>query len=308
MSKIAISVGDLNGIGVELILLNHKQVGSLCEPVYCVSEGMLGQASERLEIAVPKDMTLSPPPSEDFTICPSEIDPVSGAYSFASFAYAVELAREGEVDSVLTMPIHKKAWELGGVSYKGHTDYLSQLFGKQGIMMLGCEKMFVALFTDHIPLSRVPESIQYDKLRDFMLRFHSSTQADKIAVLGLNPHSGDFGVLGDEEREITKAIASCNETLGSAVFEGAIVPDIAFAPINRAKFTHYIAMYHDQGLAPLKSLYFEESINVTLDMPIVRASVDHGCAFDIAYNSTHPKSSKSYLNAVQYLLAQEPLC
>jgi 4-hydroxythreonine-4-phosphate dehydrogenase len=115
--------------------------------------------------------------------------------------------------------------------------------------------------------------------------------------LGLNPHAGDNGVLGDEEREIEDAIATANAEIGKELFYGCIVPDVAFTPAFRKNFTYYIALYHDQGLAPLKALYFDESINISLNLPIIRTSVDHGTAFDIAY--TNQAKTRSYINAIQ---------
>jgi 4-hydroxythreonine-4-phosphate dehydrogenase len=119
---------------------------------------------------------------------------------------------------------------------------------------------------------------------------------DSIGVLGLNPHAGDNGVLGDEERFIEQAIQNVNTHFKKEIFVGPLVPDVAFTTHQREQFTHYIAMYHDQGLGPLKALYFDESINVSLGLPIIRTSVDHGTAFDIAY--MHKAATASYVNAV----------
>ncbi len=164
-------------------------------------------------------------------------------------------------------------------------------------MMLGCEKMYVALFTEHIPLREVMNHVNAKELSDFMLRFYQSMRLKNIAVLGLNPHAGDNGVLGAEETEIKKAITDVNTQLGEEIFVGPLVPDVAFTPRVRAQFKHYIAMYHDQGLAPLKALYFDEGINVSLGLPIIRTSVDHGTAFDIAYQNK--AFILSYTNAVK---------
>jgi 4-hydroxythreonine-4-phosphate dehydrogenase len=134
-----------------------------------------------------------------------------------------------------------------------------------------------------------------------------------VGVLGLNPHAGDHGVLGDEERIIEKAIRTANATYikqvresgignresGREVFVGPLVPDVAFTPAMRKRFRHFVAMYHDQGLAPLKALYFDESVNVSLNLPIVRTSVDHGTAFDIAYLPNRSLKLASYENAVR---------
>jgi 4-hydroxythreonine-4-phosphate dehydrogenase len=122
-----------------------------------------------------------------------------------------------------------------------------------------------------------------------------------VAVLGLNPHAGDAGVLGSEEMIIQKAIDNAHQTLSSAIFTSPLVPDVAFTPNVRKNYTHYIAMYHDQGLAPLKALYFDEGINVSLNLPILRTSVDHGTAFDIAYKKIK-LNNLSYINAIKYIV------
>ena len=296
LKKIAISVGDLNGVGFEIILKAHEQIKMLCEPVYCINDTMAHQAATLLKTQIPDDFMMIYVEGE-FTITPGEICASSGKYSYDSFATAIELARSKAVDAIVTLPIHKEAWMMAGIDYKGHTDALRDVFNQEAIMMLGCEKMYVALFTEHIPLREVMQHINVSELSDFMLRFYESMKVKSVAVLGLNPHAGDNGVLGDEEIEIRKAIMDVNGQLGEEVFIGPLVPDIAFTPRVREHFTHYIAMYHDQGLAPLKALYFDEGINVSLGLPIIRTSVDHGTAFDIAYQDK--ALILSYNNAVK---------
>jgi 4-hydroxythreonine-4-phosphate dehydrogenase len=204
------------------------------------------------------------------------------------------------VEGIVTLPIHKEAWKLSGIEYVGHTDALRDYFRSEAIMMLGCEKLYVALYTEHIPLREVASHITVEGISDFLLRLYATTHEERIAVLGLNPHAGDHGVLGEEERIIEAAIEQVNTTLGKTVFFGAIVPDIAFTPRFRAHTRMMVAMYHDQGLAPLKALYFDEGINVSLGLPIIRTSVDHGTAFDIAYQNK--ASTVSYINAVKAAL------
>ena len=296
LKKIAISVGDLNGVGFEIILKAHEQIKLLCEPVYCINNVMADQAAALLDFQIPNDLKMNDVVGK-FTISPSEVSASSGKYSFDSFASAIDLARSKAVDAIVTLPIHKEAWMMAGIDYKGHTDALRDIFNQEAIMMLGCEKMYVALFTEHIPLREVMNHVNADELSDFMLRFYQSTGVKNIAVLGLNPHAGDNGVLGEEEREIKQAIAEVNAQLGEEIFVGPLVPDVAFTPRVREQFTHYIAMYHDQGLAPLKALYFDEGINVSLGLPIIRTSVDHGTAFDIAYQNK--ALILSYINAIK---------
>lgn len=296
LKRIAISVGDLNGVGFEILLKAHDYIKTLCHPLYCINYTMAHQAASLLKTQFPNDFNMVKV-SGEFPINPGEVSAYSGQYSFDSFKCAVDLARSYAVDAVVTLPIHKEAWMLAGIHYKGHTDALRDIFSQKAIMMLGCEKMYVALFTEHIPLREVMQHITTKELSDFFLRFYKSVGMKNIAVLGLNPHAGDNGVLGDEEREIEKAIERVNRELGEEIFVGPLVPDVAFTPRVREHFTHYIAMYHDQGLAPLKALYFDEGINVSLGLPIIRTSVDHGTAFDIAYQDK--ALILSYINAVK---------
>lgn len=299
---LAISVGDLNGIGIEIILRSHLEVSMLANPIYCISQEMLDQACEKLNIVQPAGMTLFPIKKE-FTIKPGEISKKSGKYSYKSFKKAIKLCDKKVADAVVTLPIHKEAWSKAGIDYKGHTDMLRSYFDKEAIMMLGCDKMYVSLYTEHTPLSKVAKEIKTDKLTRFLLNLSRDINTSKVAVLGLNPHAGDGGVLGDEEKYISKAIHNANTQLGKELFIGPLVPDTAFTQTMREQYQHYVAMYHDQGLIPLKALYFDESINVSLNLPIVRTSVDHGTAFDIAYSDTVP-SQKSYINAIKAAILQ----
>jgi len=313
LKKVAISIGDLNGIGIQLALENHATLSSIIEPLYCIGQTMLQQAATKLSLPIPEDFQTIENDAPTFEIIPGRVSKESGAYAYASFIKAVTLAKEKKVDAITTLPIHKKAWELAGVDYKGHTDALRDLFNAEAIMMLGCPQMYVALFTEHIPLGKVAESINEKDLTRFLIDFyHTTLPKSTVAVLGLNPHAGDDGVLGNEEKTIQKAIDRATvylqkETpallsLHTSLFSSPMVPDIAFTPNIRKEYTHYIAMYHDQGLAPLKALYFDEGINVSLNLPILRTSVDHGTAFDIAYKKKKI-NEKSYINAVKYLIS-----
>ena len=300
MKKIAISVGDLNGVGIEIALKSHKEVKKLCNPVYCINKKMLIQSAKLLNVKIPKDFKTHKVDGI-FKIKAGEISKKSGLYSYNSFISAIKLCESKSADAVVTMPIHKEAWMLAGLEYKGHTDLLRKYFNKKAIMMLGCNEMFVALFSEHVPLKDVAKSIKYKKLKQFFLSLNKSIPNEKIAVLGLNPHAGDNGVLGNEETIIKKAIKSANKKIGFEQFAGILVPDIAFTPHIRKKYKYFVAMYHDQGLAPLKALYFDESINISLNLPIIRTSVDHGTAFDIAYKGE--AKTLSYINAIKSALS-----
>lgn len=301
MNKVAISLGDLNGIGIQLALENHEEISKEVEPLYCIDQTMLKQAAKKLNLSIPTGFKTLKNIASHFEIEAGKVSKESGAYAYASFVKAVNLAKEKKVDAVCTLPIHKKAWELAGIDYKGHTDALRDFFNAEAIMMLGCSKMYVALFTEHIPLKAVAESIDEKELTRFLVDFyHTAKPTQQVGVLGLNPHAGDDGVLGDEERIIQIAIDNAHTQLGKKIYSSPLVPDVAFTPRVRENYKHYIAMYHDQGLAPLKALYFDEGINVSLNLPILRTSVDHGTAFDIAYKGIK-LSNLSYLNAVKYI-------
>ena len=307
MKKIAISIGDLNGIGIQLALENHNTIKKIVEPLYCIDKVMLQQASELLNIAIPNDFKIVKKIAKPFTIEPSKVTKASGVYSFASFLKAVELVKTMDVDGIMTLPIHKKAWELTGVTFKGHTDALREFFFAPAIMMLGCPKMYVALYTEHIPLAQVADEIKdVEKLSNFLIDFYDSIEEhlkenETIGLLGLNPHAGDDGVLGDEEKYIMEAREIANKSIKREVFTLPLVPDVAFTPNSRKNYRYFVAMYHDQGLAPLKALYFDEGINISLNLPIIRTSVDHGTAFDIAYKNVE-LNNLSYLNAINYFL------
>jgi len=297
MKKIAISIGDLNGIGLEIALRAHNEVKKHCYPIYCINENMLGWGAALLGLDVPSDFEIRDC-GKVFEIEAGVCSAEAGESSYDSFITAVALAKSNEVSGIVTLPINKESWAMAGLEYKGHTDALSDLLGCEAIMMLGCEEMFTILYTHHIPLRDVPHEIKAKKLKPFLLKVYEEIGAERIAVLGLNPHAGDHGVIGDEDEEIEKAIVKANHFLEREVFVGPLVPDIAFSKHNRENFTYYVCMYHDQGLIPLKTLYFDESINVSLNAGIVRTSVDHGTAFDIAYKDGNP-SCLSYINAIK---------
>ena len=308
--KLAISVGDLNGIGIELALRSHNKVSKLCSPIYCINKKMLKKASKVLDIKIPSDF-ISYETKGTFKIKPGCVSKKSGKFSYTSFLDAIDLTKKNTTKAVVTLPINKESWNKAGINYKGHTEVLREYFNKNAIMMLGCSKMFVALFTEHIALKEVASKVSIESLSEFLVDFYKCTKpSSQIAVLGLNPHASDNGVLGNEETKIITAIKEANKIIKfkfkkTNVFVGPKVPDTIFCKFNRKKYKYFVAMYHDQGLAPLKALYFDESINVSLNLPIIRTSVDHGTAFDIAYKKRANKklNNISYINAIKEAIA-----
>ncbi|WP_404320020.1 4-hydroxythreonine-4-phosphate dehydrogenase [Malaciobacter canalis] len=295
--KIAISIGDLNGIGLQIALQSHEKIKKICKPIYCINNEMLKQGAKLLNLEIPNDFEIYKTKGE-FEIKPGQVSKKSGKYSYTSFIDAINLTEKRKANAVVTLPINKESWNKANIDFKGHTEVLRSYFGEDAIMMLGCKKLFVALYTEHIALKKVPKKINEETLTTFLCNFYENVKQNNIQVLGLNPHASDNGVLGNEEVEIFKAIKNANKILKKDIFKGPIVPDTAFSKTNRKSCKYFVCMYHDQGLASLKALYFDQSINVSLNLPIIRTSVDHGTAFDIAYKDANI-NKKSYLNAIK---------
>lgn len=300
--RLAISIGDLGGIGFEIALSCHYEIKNICSPLYFVSKATAIKCAELLGKKLPDDFECVEV-EDNFELTIGKNSAEAGMASFKSFMSALKYTNELKAEALVTLPISKEAWKMAGLKFVGHTGVLRDFFGVEAIMALGCEQMMVALLTDHLPLKEVAGHVRRDKIFEFLKLLKSSTNIQKAVVLGLNPHAGDGGAIGSEEVEITNAIKAANEYFGAEIFDGPCVPDVIFNPYNRDKYNWFVAMYHDQGLSPLKALYFEEGINVSLGLPIIRTSVDHGTAFDIAYKSTNP-STKSYLNALKYAIKQ----
>ena len=298
LKKIAISLGDINGIGIQIALENHKKISKLCKPIYCINSSILSNVLKKLNMKMPADFILSGSYSK-INIHPGKVKKDSGKFSYDSFLHAINLAKNNTVKAICTLPINKESWSKANINYVGHTDMLRDIFKRNSIMMIGCKEMFVALYTEHIPLRNVTEKITEKALVSFLIDFVKAIDSKNqpIAILGLNPHSGDNGVLGNEEFIIKKAIKKVQKITNEKFH--LLVPDVAFTPHVRKNYKYFCAMYHDQGLIPLKALHFEESINVSLNLPIKRTSVDHGTAFDIAYKKDNSLSNKSYINAIK---------
>lgn len=311
MKKVAISIGDINGVGLEIALKAHDEIKHIVQPLYFVDLPVVESALNRLKLNLPNDFHTKDITSfcskdvreaidKNLLITPSQTTKNSGEYSFISFQKAIECVENKEADAILTLPINKFAWNLAHIDFIGHTEYLRHRFKQNGIMMLGCKEMFVALFTDHIPLKHVHKHIEFNAIYRFLLHFREHFTFEKALVLGLNPHKGDGGILGDEDNIIDEAIKYANDKLGGDIFIGTVSPDSAFRVQNRTNFNVFIAMYHDQGLAPLKALYAEKSINITLGIPILRVSVEHGTGFDIAYKGI--ADTRSYKEAINFII------
>jgi 4-hydroxythreonine-4-phosphate dehydrogenase len=276
MPVIAITVGDPAGIGPEIArkAADDPRVREVCQPV------IYGPAT----------------PAELAPFAPGALSAAAGRAAYDAIVAAVTDALAGRVDAVATAPVNKEAFALAGLPWKGHTDLLGALTGApRAVMMFHAEALRVVLATVHIPLSEVPRALTADVLRDTIRITASSLPAfgivrPRIAVAGLNPHAGEHGLMGDEDgRVIAPTVARCREE-GLDV-TGPIPGDTVFVRATRGEFDIVVACYHDQGLIPVKLLAFGTSVNVTLGLPIVRTSVDHGTAFDIAGRDAADPSS-----------------
>lgn len=215
-------------------------------------------------------------------------DPRNAAYVLDTLRQAVQLVRQGDADALLTGPVHKAVINQAGIAFSGHTEFLAELAGAgQVVMMLAAPGLRVALVTTHLPLRQVADAITEEKLaaviritaQELQLRF--GIARPRLQVLGLNPHAGEQGHLGVEDDLIIRpVIERCRS--GTVSIEGPVPADTAFTPPRLAVCDAVIAMYHDQGLPVLKHFAFGRAVNITLGLPFIRTSVDHGTALDIA--------------------------
>ena len=302
---LALTMGDPAGIGPELVLaaLTDEGLRAWARMLVVGDAELLDARARRVGIGVPAIEEVSAPdglragPRDRACLGPSAkgppeavigvVDPAAGRASVAWVKTAARLALEGKVDGVVTAPVNKLSIARAGFSYEGHTELLGELAGAEPVMMLMGAGLRVALATRHCALRDVPrlltreEIVRTGRVLDGALRRDFGIEKPRIAVLALNPHASDGGRFGDEEeRIVAPAVAQLLEDGIRA--EGPLVPDVAFWRVLRGSHDAIIAMYHDQGLIPLKTLAFDRGVNVTLGLPMVRTSPDHGTAFEIA--------------------------
>lgn len=225
--------------------------------------------------------------------CPKKVvsghlDPQNASYVIELLTLAATLSSRGEFSAVVTAPVHKANINAAGIAFTGHTEFFAHYFNVDTVvMMLACEKMKVALVTTHLPLRLVPDAISATLVIDVITKLHQSLinefgiRAPRIKVAGLNPHAGESGYLGREEIEVIAPALVHLKEQGLNV-QGPLPADTMFIPGYLADCDAYVAMYHDQGLPVLKYAGFHEAVNVTLGLPIIRTSVDHGTALELA--------------------------
>jgi 4-hydroxythreonine-4-phosphate dehydrogenase len=264
LPRIALTVGDPAGIGPEIAqkAAADPSVRAVCEPII-----------------------FSPP--ADSAIRAGEVSAAAGRAAYDTLVRAVDAAKRGEVDAIATAPVNKLAFSQAGLHWKGHTDLLAHLCGVDHVaMMFHSPQLKVVLITVHVPLIEVSSLITPELVDrtialtvDAMRGFGSSTP--RLALAGLNPHAGEGGVIGaEDDRVLAPAVARARAR--GIDLSGPIPGDTVFVRASRGEFDCVIACYHDQGLIPVKLLAFGQAVNVTIGLPIIRTSVDHGTAFDIA--------------------------
>ena len=299
--RVGISIGDFNGIGPEIIMkaLRDKSITDFFTPIIFgsgklftfqknifklninfnyITSASEAQADKLNMVNIWKDnvnVDLGTPTEE------------STKMAIDSLEAATTALQNGEVDVLVTAPINKDEMLKLGFKHAGHTGYLEEKAGKKGLMFLISDNLKVAVSTHHIPISKVAESITKDNLKKQIRQLNQTLIEDfgiskpKIAVLGLNPHAGDGGAIGKEELEII--IPAIDELFNSGTLAfGPYPADSFFQPSKYSQFDGVLAMYHDQGLAPFKTLAYEDGVNYTAGLPFIRTSPDHGVAYDIA--------------------------
>lgn len=300
IKKIAITLGDPAGIGPEVVLkaISKKEIFTLCEPIIIGDVAVIEEAINKLSLNIDiKDIELI---NIDFIrdrdFQKNKPNAKCGMASVSYIKKAVELSLNKKVDAIVTAPISKESLKLAGFNWPGHTELLAELTEtKDYAMMFYSDRLKLILSTIHVALKDVPNLIKKERILKTILLAKRSCdmmgiEEPKIAVAGLNPHAGESGMFGDEEiKEIIPAINEAYE-LGIPVF-GPYPADTLFYKAYNGEFDMIVSMYHDQGLVPLKMIAFDKAVNVTIGLPIVRTSPDHGTAFDIAWKGIANASS-----------------
>lgn len=264
LPRIALTVGDPAGVGPELVeqAIRHPKVCAACDPV-----------------------VYGPPHGTRFV--PGVLSKEAGLAAYDALVRAVEDALAGRVDAVTTAPINKEAWALAGLPWRGHTDLLAHLTGAPRVaMMFYSRQLRVVLATVHVALADVPRLLTREHLIG-VIRLTAQElprfgfPRPRLGLAGLNPHAGEHGVIGTEDDDVLRpAVEACRA--GGILVDGPFPADTLFVRAMRGEFDAVVACYHDQGLVPIKMVAFGQAVNVTLGLPIIRTSVDHGTAFDIA--------------------------
>ncbi|REC47067.1 4-hydroxythreonine-4-phosphate dehydrogenase PdxA [Chryseobacterium pennipullorum] len=299
--RVGISIGDFNGIGPEIIMksLKDKTITDFFTPVIFGSGKLFTYQKNIFKLnlnfnyvneasqAQPGKLNMVNLTKENVNVELGVPTEESTRMAIDSLEAATEALMKGDIDVLVTAPINKDEMVKMGFKHAGHTGYFEEKFDKKGLMFLVTEDLKVAVSTHHIPIAQIAENISKEKIKKQIRVLNQTLMEDfciqkpKIAVLGLNPHAGDGGVIGNEEIEIiAPAIKELSDN-GILAF-GPYPADSFFQPSKYKNFDAVLAMYHDQGLAPFKTLAYEEGVNYTAGLPFIRTSPDHGVAYDIA--------------------------
>ena len=298
---VGISIGDLNGIGSEVVLRTFEDTRmlELCTPVIFANVKLLSFIKKMIEteamfhgidtldqVVVGKINVLNVwRESVDLTF--GEATELGGSFGIKSFVAATKALKEGKIDVLVTAPINKFNAQSEEFKFPGHTDYLAQELDGNALMLMVQDRLRVGLLTDHVPVNEVAQHLTEKLLTEKIETIRKTLVQDfslvkpKIAVLGLNPHSGDNGVIGKEEESIIKPTIKKIAEKGTLVY-GPFPADGFFGSNQYEKYDAVLAMYHDQGLVPFKTLSFGRGVNFTAGLSKIRTSPDHGTAFDIA--------------------------
>jgi len=316
--KVGITIGDINGIGPEIIikLLSDERIYSFCTPIVYGSTKALSYYKKALKKDKFKYTQLKDwdhlSGKQTFVVnCIDEQPEIqmgsetdeAGKYAFDALNTALNDWKEEKIDILVTAPINKNlVAKFAGEEFKGHTEYIANFCGNnESLMLLTSDRLTVGLVTNHLPIGQVAKKLKLDLVTKKLLLLNNTLKNDfgvhkpKIAVLGLNPHAGDNGLLGEEENNIISP--AINDAISRGVYAfGPYPADGFFGTNDYTKFNAVLAMYHDQGLIPFKSISFDEGVNFTSGLSIIRTSPDHGTAYDIAGKNI--ASEKSLRNAL----------
>lgn len=334
--RIGISIGDLNGIGSEVILKTFEDSRMLdfCTPVIFASMKVLNFLKKHYKIEsnlfgidsldkiVDGKINVFNVWKESVTITFGKEDQVIGRYAIKSLTAAVDALKNNAIDALVTAPINKHSIQSEEFKFPGHTDYLDQELEGNSLMFMITDTLKVGLLTDHVAIKDIAQKITPELIKQKIETIHTTLKQDfkiakpKIAILGINPHSGDNGVIGKEDNDILKPTIANIQASGKLVY-GPYAADSFFGSDNYKVFDAVVASYHDQGLIPFKTLSFGNGVNFTAGLTKVRTSPDHGTAFEIAgQNKADAGSFKEavfaalriFKNRTEYLeLIQNPL-
>lgn len=312
LPRLVITMGDPAGVGPEIIVkaLSHASLRKKAR--FCVLGNLrvLEEACERLDMSFPMEVVADPVGrfsskpivSEPDKLGRSPLEPGrwsvrTGRASLAYILKATQMCLDEEADAMVTAPVCKEALKRAGCKYPGHTEFIADLCGAEKVvMMLVGGGLRVALVTTHAAVASLPRLVTRGEVAAAIMVTHAELkysfgiESPRLAVLGLNPHAGEGGMFGTEEKQHISPAIRIAAAKGAPAL-GPIPADTAFHRMLQGEFDAVLAMYHDQGLGPLKTLAFDTGVNITLGLPIVRTSVDHGTAFDIAGTGTASEAS-----------------